>query len=110
MIMSFTSHQLHSAHYMIFPLFIDQNICCVYSKEPPQYDYFAHPKQMLKLMKEKKIKFYAKTVYLDLFAAFVFGPVHDWQNKNRTKQQQKTTTATKSAFHEHSYQSGPSPI
>ena len=39
---------------MIF-LFLDQNICCGYSKEPCQWDgSFGHPKHMLKLMDKKK--------------------------------------------------------
>ena len=36
-------------------LFINQNICCVFSFEPSQWrGYFEHPKQMLKF-KDKKI-------------------------------------------------------
>ena len=38
-------------------LFLNQNICCGYSKEPSQWDgSFKHPKHMLKLM-GKKITF-----------------------------------------------------
>ena len=39
-------------------LFLNQNICCRYSKEPSQCnDSFEHPKQMLKLMNLKIHKF-----------------------------------------------------
>ena len=35
-------------------LFLNQNICCGYSKEPSQLDRsFKHPKHMLKLMGKK---------------------------------------------------------
>ena len=35
-------------------LFLNQNICCAYSKEPSQWDgSFEHPKHMLKLMGKK---------------------------------------------------------
>ena len=35
-------------------LFLNQNICCGYSKEPSQWDgYFEHPKHMFKLMGKK---------------------------------------------------------
>ena len=36
----------------IFYLFLIQNICCGYSKEPSQCS-FGHPKRLLKLMGEK---------------------------------------------------------
>ena len=36
-------------------LFLNQNICCGYSKEPSQWDgSFEHPKHMFKLMGKKK--------------------------------------------------------
>ena len=39
--------------YLIF-LFLNQNICCGYSKEPSQWDgSFEHPKHMLKLVGKK---------------------------------------------------------
>ena len=41
------------AKKMIF-LFLNQNTCCWYSKEPSQWDgSFEHPKHMLKLMGKK---------------------------------------------------------
>ena len=47
-----TGHQVHTKE-IIF-LFLNQNICCVYSKEPSQWDSsFEHPKQMFKLMGKK---------------------------------------------------------
>ena len=41
-------------NYFFFFLFLDQNICCGYSKELSQLDSsFDHPKHMLKLMDKK---------------------------------------------------------
>ena len=38
----------------MFFLFLNQNICCGYSKEPSQWDgSFKHPKHMLKIMGKK---------------------------------------------------------
>ena len=43
-----------SVYQKIIFLFLNQNICCGYSKEPSQRDgSFEHPKQMLKLMGKK---------------------------------------------------------
>ena len=43
----------------LFSLFLIQNICCGYSKEPPQCDgSFEHPKHMLKLIGKKIIAIY----------------------------------------------------
>ena len=49
-------------------LFLNQNICCGYSKEPSRGDEsFEHPKHMLKLMGKKMFKIYARIfVYLNL--------------------------------------------
>ena len=39
-------------------LFLNQNICCVYSKEPSQWDgSFEHPQNMLKMMGKKYLRF-----------------------------------------------------
>ena len=39
----------------LFFLFLNQTICCGYSKEPSRYDgSFEHPKHMFKLMGKKK--------------------------------------------------------
>ena len=44
-----------SVQKIIF-LFLNQNICCGYSKDPSQYhDSFEHPKHMLKIMGKKII-------------------------------------------------------
>ena len=44
------------AYQIFFFLFLNQNICCGYSKEPSQWDgSFEHPKYMLKLMGKKII-------------------------------------------------------
>ena len=38
-------------NYQLFFIFLNQNICCGYSKEPSQGDgSFEHPKRMFKLM------------------------------------------------------------
>ena len=40
----------------IFSLFLNQNVCCGYSKEPSQWDgSFEHQKHMFKLMGKKII-------------------------------------------------------
>ena len=46
-----------SAYWKIISLFLIQNICCGYSKEPSQRDgSFEHPKHMFKIMGKKIIK------------------------------------------------------
>ena len=41
--------------FQIFFLFLNQNICCGYSIDPPQCDSsFEYPKHMLKLIGKKK--------------------------------------------------------
>ena len=45
----------------LFFLFLSNNICCGYSKEPSQGDgSFEHPKHMFKLMSKKIITIYTK--------------------------------------------------
>ena len=46
-----------TAHFIrFFVLFLNQNICCGYSKEPPRRDgSFEHQKRMFKLMDKKII-------------------------------------------------------
>ena len=45
----------------LFSLFLIQNICCGYSKEPSQRDdSFEHPNNMFKLMGKKIIKILRK--------------------------------------------------
>ena len=62
-----TSYLSHSTQKLIL-LFLNQNICCGYSKEPSQLDgSFEHPKHVLKLMGKKKLNFtLKKVVYLNL--------------------------------------------
>ena len=44
-------------------LFLIQNICCGYLKEPSQWNgSFEHPKHMLKLLSKKYFQFYAENV------------------------------------------------
>ena len=46
-------------------LFLNQNICCGYSKEPSQWDgSFEHPKHMLKIMGKKIFTLYAENFCL----------------------------------------------
>ena len=54
-----------SACQKIIFLFLNQIICCWYSKEPSQWDgSFEHPKHMLKLMGKKYLNFYAEVFCL----------------------------------------------
>ena len=52
-------------------LFLNQNLCCGYSKDPTQWDgSFEHSKHMLKSMGKKILHFYAqKNVYLNLWTS-----------------------------------------
>ena len=46
--------------WKLFFLFLNQNICCGYSKEPSRWDgSFEHPKHMFQLMDKKIIAIYA---------------------------------------------------
>ena len=46
-------------------LFLNQNICCWYSKEPSRWDgSFEHPKQMFRLIDKKIFTFYAPSFCL----------------------------------------------
>ena len=48
--------QIRVHNWKLFFLFLNQNICCGYSKEPSQWDgSFEHPKHMLKMMDKKEI-------------------------------------------------------
>ena len=49
--------QINMRNWKLFFLFLNQNICCGYSKEPSQWEgSFEYPKHMLKLMGKKIIK------------------------------------------------------
>ena len=49
--------QIRVCNGKLFFLFLNQNICCGYSKEPSHRDgSFEHPKHMFKLMGKKIIK------------------------------------------------------
>ena len=71
-----TDHKSSPCHYVTgelikkkknkknFFFFFNQNMCCVYSKEPSQRDgSLEHPKQMLKLV-GKKILIFLRSKYL----------------------------------------------
>ena len=46
--------QIRVCNWKLFFLFLNQNICCEYSKEPSRWDSsFEHPKHMFKLMDKK---------------------------------------------------------
>ena len=48
--------QIRECNWKLFFLFLNQNICCGYSKEPSQWDgSFEHPKYMFKLIDKKII-------------------------------------------------------
>ena len=50
----FVRTYVKSAYQKVIFLFLNQNICCGYSKEPSQWDgSFEQPKHMLKLMGKK---------------------------------------------------------
>ena len=49
--------QIRVRNWILFFLFLNQNICCGYSKESSQWDgSFEHPKHMFKLMDKKIIE------------------------------------------------------
>ena len=59
-------------NWKLFFLFLNQNICCVYSKELSRWDgSFEHPNHMFKLMEKKIFVFYA-------FIFGLTGPMADW--------------------------------
>ena len=61
----------------LFFLFLHQNICCGYSKEPSQWDgSFEHPKHILKLMGKKIFTFLRWNFYLNLWG--------NWQKSYKT--------------------------
>ena len=48
--------QIRVRNWKLFFLFLNQNICCGYSKEPSRWDgSFEHPKLMFKLIDKKTI-------------------------------------------------------
>ena len=59
--------QIRVRNWKYFFLFLNQNICCGYSKEPSRWDgSLEHPKQMLKLMDKKIIAILRKIFLLNL--------------------------------------------
>ena len=70
----FPGLQIRVCDQKLIFLFLNQNICFGYSKEPSQWDgSFEHPKQMFKLIDKKILTFllnlearisYVKTLYL----------------------------------------------
>ena len=65
----------------VFSLFLIQNICCGYSKEPSQWDgSFEHPKLMFRLMDKKIIKILGNEMSLSgpmwMLAWIILSPDH----------------------------------
>ena len=63
--------------WKLFFLFLDQNICCGYSKEPSHWDgSFEHPKHMFKLMGKRIITIICSKYFListnDCYTTFIF--------------------------------------
>ena len=57
--------QIRVRNEKIIFLFLNQNICCGYSKEPSHRDgSFEHPKHMLKLMDKKKKSHFTLILFL----------------------------------------------
>ena len=58
--------QIRVRNWKVFFLFLNQNTCCGYSKEPYRCDgSFEHPKQMFKLMDKKMIAILRKLYLLN---------------------------------------------
>ena len=75
--------QIYVRNWKLFFLFLNQNICCGYSKEPSQWeDSFEHPKHMVILLGKKIItilrsKFLLNWTYDKLWAnTWYFGTYH----------------------------------
>ena len=59
--------QIRVCNWKLFFLFLNQNICCGYSKEPSQWvGSFEHPKHMFKLMNKKIIAILCSRLLLNL--------------------------------------------
>ena len=62
----YTGSQIKVRNWKLFFLFLNQNICCGYSKEPSRWDgSFEHPKHMFKLMDKKIIAILSKLFLLN---------------------------------------------
>ena len=62
-----TGPQIMLRNWKLFFLFLNQNICCGYSKEPSQWDgSIEHPKHMFKLMDKKIIAILHKLFFSKL--------------------------------------------
>ena len=56
----FSGLQVRVRNEKLFSLFLNQNICCEYSKEPSHWDgFFEHPKHMFELMDKIIIVFFS---------------------------------------------------
>ena len=82
-----------------FFLFLDQNICCEYSKESSKWDgSFEHPNQMFKLMGKKifTILRWNILVYLDQWnlSVYTYGKLNiwDWMYRKLKKKEEKNNT------------------
>ena len=52
--------------YFCIDKFLNQNICCGYSKEPSRDGSYEHPKHMFQMMCKEKNCFYAKNASYNL--------------------------------------------
>ena len=58
--------QINGSSWKLFFLFLNQNICCGYIKEPSQWDgSFEHPKHMLRWLGKKIIAFLSSKILLN---------------------------------------------
>ena len=64
MLLYYSGLQIRVRTWILFFLFLNQNICCAYSKEPSQWDgSFEYPKHMVKLMDKKIITILGKLFF-----------------------------------------------
>ena len=69
-----------NASWKIIFLFLNQNICCGYSKEPSHWDgSYEHPKHMFKMM-GKEIILGAQTILIWTYVIWWYEPWHEISN------------------------------
>ena len=76
-----TGPKIRERNWKLFFLFLNQNICCGYSKEPSRWvSSFEHPKHMFKLMDKKIIAILRKLFFLKWPYASSYGS-QGWRRK-----------------------------
>ena len=74
--------QIRVCYWKLFFLFLNQNICCGFSKEPSRWDgSFEHPKHMFKLMDQKIITNFTLKSLLNWPYGALFNYIHFWKVK-----------------------------